>query len=204
MDHAARASWLVYRLTDSAFLLGLVAFVGQIPTLVLAPLAGVYIDRWNRHRVLVVTQALSLMQSFAMGALTLAGIISVRDVLILQACQGVINAFDTPARQSFVIEMVGDRRDLANAIALNSSLVNGSRMIGPAVGGALIAAVGEGWCFMLDAVSYVAVIASLLAMRVPPRPVPPMASRWASRCAPASNTWPDSAPCDPDCCSWPW
>ena len=161
------ASWLVYRLTGSAFLLGAGSVCRPDPTLLLAPLAGVYIDRWNRHHVLVVTQVLSLLQSLAMGILTLARIITVRDVLILQARQGVINAFDTPARQSFVIEMVGDRRDLANAIALNSSLVNGSRMIGPAVGGGLIAAVGEGWCFMLDAVSYIAVIASLLVMRVP-------------------------------------
>lgn len=160
------ASWLIYRLTDSAFLLGLAGFCGQIPTLVLAPLAGVYIDRWNRHRVLVATQVLSLLQSLALGLLTLTGVITVRDVLILQAFQGVINAFDTPARQAFVIEMVTDRRDLANAIALNSSLVNGSRVIGPAIGGLVIGAVGEAWCFLLDAASYVAVIASLLAMRV--------------------------------------
>jgi MFS family permease len=162
------ASWLVYRLTDSAFLLGLVGFFGQIPTLGLAPLAGVYIDRWNRHRVLVVTQVLSLLQSLALGVLTLTGRITVMDVLLLQALQGIINAFDTPARQAFVVEMVEDRRDLPNAIALNSSLVNGSRIIGPAIGGALIAAAGEGWCFMADAASYVAVIGALLAMRVKP------------------------------------
>ena len=162
------ASWLVYRLTDSALMLGLAGFFGQIPTLVLSPVAGVYIDRWNRHHVLVVTQVLSLLQSLALGLLTLIGVITVRDVLLLQGLQGIINAFDTPARQSFVIEMVGDRRDLANAIALNSSLVNGSRMIGPAIGGLLIAAVGEAWCFLLDAASYIAVIASLLAMRVAP------------------------------------
>ena len=160
------ASWLVYRLTDSAFLLGLAGFCGQIPTLVLAPLAGVYIDRWNRHRVLVATQVLSLLQSLALGILTLMDVNTVRDVLILQAFQGVINAFDTPARQSFVIEMVSDRRDLANAIALNSSLVNGSRVIGPALGGLVIGAVGEAWCFLLDAASYVAVVGSLLAMHV--------------------------------------
>jgi MFS family permease len=162
------ASWLVYRLTDSAFLLGLVGFVGQIPTLVLAPFAGVYIDRWNRHRVLMVTQAASMLQSLALAVLTLGGFIDVAQVMLLQALQGVINAFDTPARQSFVVEMVEDRRDLANAIALNSSLVNGSRIIGPAIGGVVIAAVGEGWCFMLDAVSYIAVIGSLAAMTVKP------------------------------------
>lgn len=162
------ASWLVYRLTDSAFLLGFVGFIGQIPTLVLAPFAGVYIDRWNRHRVLVVTQAASMLQSAALGILTLAGYIDVYQVMALQALQGVVNAFDTPARQSFVVEMVEDRADLANAIALNSSLVNGSRIIGPAIGGAVIAAVGEGWCFSIDAFSYIFVLASLAAMNVKP------------------------------------
>lgn len=160
------SSWLVYRLTDSEFLLGLVTFVGQIPSLVLSPIAGVYIDRWNKHRVLVITQALAMCQSAALAFLTLSGRITVADVLVLQAIQGVINAFDTPARQSFVVQMVDDRADLPNAIALNSALVNGSRMIGPAIGGVLIAAVGEGWCFALDAFSYVFVIASLLAMKV--------------------------------------
>jgi MFS family permease len=162
------ASWLVYRLTDPALLLGLVGFIGQIPTLVLAPFAGVYIDRWNRHRVLVATQVASMLQSAALGVLTLTGVIDVYQVMALQALQGVINAFDTPARQSFVVEMVEDRADLANAIALNSSLVNGSRIIGPAIGGVVIAAVGEGWCFTLDAASYLAVLASLAAMQVRP------------------------------------
>lgn len=162
------SSWLVYRLTDSAFLLGLVAFLGQIPSLVISPVAGVYIDRWNRHRVLVVTQVLSMIHSLALAALTLSGYITVRDLLLLQALQGVINAFDTPARQSFVVQMVESREDLPNAIALNSSLVNGSRMIGPAVGGMLIATVGEGWCFLIDGVSYIAVVGSLVAMRVRP------------------------------------
>jgi MFS family permease len=160
------SSWLVYRLTESEFLLGLVTFVGQIPSLVLSPIAGVYIDRWNRHRVLVVTQVLAMCQSAMLAFLTLTGRITVADVLILQAMQGLINAFDTPARQSFVVQMVDDRGDLPNAIALNSALVNSSRMIGPAIGGVLIAAVGEGWCFALDAVSYVFVIGSLLAMHV--------------------------------------
>jgi MFS family permease len=123
------ASWLVYRLTNSALLLGVVGFVGQIPTLVLAPFAGVFIDRWNRHRVLVVTQVCSMLQSLTLGVLTLSGRITVYDLMLLQALQGIVNAFDTPARQSFVVEMVEDRRDLANAIALNSSLVNGSRIV---------------------------------------------------------------------------
>jgi MFS family permease len=161
------SSWLVYRLTDSEFLLGFVTFVGQIPSLLIAPLAGVYIDRWNKHRVLVITQVLAMCQVSAMAVLTLAGLITVRDVLLLQLLQGLINAFDTPARQSFVVQMVEDRSDLPNAIALNSALVNSSRMIGPAIGGVLIAAVGEGWCFALDAFSYIFVIGSLLAMRVP-------------------------------------
>jgi MFS family permease len=161
-------SWLIYRLTGSEFLLGFVGFAGQIPTLVLAPIAGVYIDRWNRHRVLVITQVLSMLQSAALAVLTLAGRITVADVLMLQAFQGIVNAFDTPARQSFVVQMVEDRADLANAIALNSSLVNGSRMIGPAIGGVLIAGLGEGWCFAVDAVSYIAVVGSLLAMHVRP------------------------------------
>ena len=159
-------SWLVYRLTHSVFLLGVVGFFGQIPTLLLAPFTGVLIDRWNRHRILVVTQILAMLQSVALAVLTLAGIITVTEILALQVVQGIINAFDTPARQTFVVEMVTDRADLPNAIALNSSMVNASRIIGPSVGGIMIAAVGEGWCFAFDAVSYLAVIASLLAMRL--------------------------------------
>ncbi|HUQ81848.1 MAG TPA: MFS transporter [Gemmatimonadaceae bacterium] len=166
-------SWLVYRLTGSVLLLGLVGFCGQIPTLVLAPFAGVLVDRWNRHRILVITQVLSMLQSFALAGLSFAGIITVRDVLLLQIAQGMINAFDTPARQSFVVQMVEDRADLPNAIALNSSMVNLSRVIGPSIGGVIIAAVGEAWCFFIDGFSYIAVLASLIAMRVvvkPPQP----------------------------------
>jgi len=162
-------SWLVYRLTGSALLLGVVGFCGQIPTLLIAPFAGVLTDRWDRHRMLVVTQVLSLLQSVGLAVLTLAGVITVAEVLALQVFQGVINAFDTPARQAFVIEMVEDRADLPNAIALNSSMVNASRIIGPSLGGIIIGAVGEGWCFALDAFSYLAVIASLLAMRLATR-----------------------------------
>ena len=170
-------SWLVYRLTGSALLLGLVGFCGQIPTLLLAPIAGVLIDRWDRHRVLVVTQALSLAQSAALAALTLAGVITVTHVLALQIVQGIINAFDTPARQAFVVEMVEDRADLPNAIALNSSMVNASRIIGPSIGGIIIGAVGEGWCFAVDAVSYLAVLASLMAMRLARRERAPRNTR---------------------------
>jgi MFS family permease len=166
-------SWLVYRLTGSVLLLGLVGFCGQIPTLVLAPFAGVLVDRWDRHRILLVTQVLSLLQSAALAGLTLTGRITVAQLLGLQVMQGVINAFDTPARQAFVVQMVEDRADLPNAIALNSTMVNGSRILGPSIGGIIIAAVGEGWCFAIDAVSYLAVIASLVAMHVPARPLPP-------------------------------
>ncbi|MGE3274147.1 MAG: MFS transporter [Vicinamibacterales bacterium] len=159
--------WLVYRLTGSELLLGVVGFAGQIPMLVLSPLAGVLIDRRDRHQVLIWTQVLSVGQSAALAVLTLSGVITVTHVILLQLLQGVINSFDTPARQAFVVQMVEDRADLSNAIALNSTMVNGSRIVGPAIGGAIIAAVGEGWCFFVDAVSYAAVIASLLAMRVP-------------------------------------
>src|SRR3954471_449601 len=161
-------SWLVYRLSGSAAILGLIGFCGLVPTFVLAPLAGVYVDRHSRHKVIVVTQVLSMLQSFALAALALAHVITVAEIAALQLFQGVINAFDTPARQAFVVEMVEDRRDLANAIALNSSMFNGARLIGPSVAGVLIAVVGEGGCFLLDGVSYLAVIASLLAMKLRP------------------------------------
>jgi MFS family permease len=161
-------SWLVYRLTGSAWLLGVVGFASRIPTFFLAPFAGVWVDRWDRHRTLVVTQILSLLQSFALAGLALAGIITIREVIWLGLAQGVINAFDMPARQAFVIQMVEDRADLGNAIALNSSMVNAARLLGPSIAGVIIAAVGEGYCFLIDGFSYLAVIASLLAMRVAP------------------------------------
>jgi MFS family permease len=162
-------SWLVYRLTGSAFLLGIVGFAGQIPSFIFAPFAGVLVDRWNRHRLLLATQVLALLQSLAMAVLALTGLIKIWHVIVLSIFQGLINAFDMPARQAFVVEMVEKREDLANAIALNSSMVNAARLLGPSIGGVIIAAVGEGWCFMLDAVSYLAVIASLMAMKITPR-----------------------------------
>jgi len=162
-------SWLVYRLTGSALLLGLVGFAGQIPSFLLAPFAGVLVDRWDRHRLLVVTQILAMLQSAALAGLILAGVINIWHVLVLSLCQGLINAFDMPARQAFVVEMVEKREDLPNAIALNSSMVNAARLLGPSLGGVIIAAVGEGWCFALDAGSYLAVIASLLLMHLAPR-----------------------------------
>ena len=163
-------SWLVYRLTGSAWLLGIVGFASRIPTFVLGPFAGVWVDRWNRHRTLVVTQILSMLQSFALAGLALAGIITIREVIWLGLAQGIINAFDMPARQSFVIQMVEDRADLGNAIALNSSMVNMARLLGPSIAGVIIAAVGEGYCFLIDGFSYLAVIASLLAMRIAAAP----------------------------------
>lgn len=159
-------SWLVYDLTHSAELLGIVGFAGQIPSFLLAPFAGVFVDRWNRHRLLVVTQVLAMIQSLALAVLTFAHVIQVWHVIALSIFQGLINAFDMPTRQAFVIQMVEDREDLPNAIALNSSLVNGARLIGPSIAGVIIAVTGEAWCFMIDAISYLAVIASLLAMTV--------------------------------------
>jgi len=159
-------SWLVYRLTGSELLLGIVGFCGQIPTLLLAPYAGVIVDRSDRRKILVWTQILSLVQSTALAVLTLGHWITVTHVLVLQVLQGLINAFDTPARQAMVVDMVEDRADVPNAIALNSSMVNGSRIIGPSIGGIVIAAVGEGWCFAIDAISYVGVVLSLLAMHL--------------------------------------
>src|SRR5215469_12799209 len=158
--------WLVYRLTKSAFLLGLVGFSGQIPFLILGPVAGVWVDRWNRHRVLVVTQVPSMLQSFALAVLALSGRITFWEILALSLFQGAINAFDMPGRQAFLIEMVEAREDLANAVALNSSMVNASRLIGPSLAGIIIAVAGEGYCFLIDGISYIAVIASLLLMHV--------------------------------------
>ena len=159
-------SWLVYRLTGSALLLGIAGFMGQIPTLIITPFAGVLVDRMDRRKILLLTQAASLVQSALLAVLTFTDVITVTQIIWLQVIQGVINSFDTPARQAFVSEMVEDRRDLPNAIALNSSMVNGSRIIGPSIGGLLIAGFGEGWCFAIDAISYLFVIASLLAMRI--------------------------------------
>jgi MFS family permease len=160
--------WLVYRLTHSALLLGIVSFAGQICAFLLAPIAGVWVERLNRRKLLVWTQALAAAQSLAMAALTLAHAITLWEIIALAAFQGLINAFDMPGRQSFLVQMVEDRSDLSNAIAINSSMANGARLIGPAVAGLVIAAVGEGWCFLIDGVSYFAVIASLVMMRVKP------------------------------------
>ena len=161
-------SWLVYRLTGSALLLGTISFAGQIPTFLLAPFAGVLVDRLNRHRVLVATQALAMVQSFALAALTLTHRITVTEILWLSAFQGIINAFDMPVRQSFMVQMVEERADLQNGIAINSSMVNAARLLGPSIAGIVISVSSEGACFLVDGISYLAVIASLLAMRLRP------------------------------------
>jgi len=159
-------SWLVYRLTGSALMLGLVGFIGQIPTFLLAPFAGVWVDRLNRRNVLVWTQVLAAVQSLILAALTLTRVVNVEEILVLSVFQGLINAFDMPGRQAFLIEMVEDRRDLGNAIAINSSMVNVARLVGPSIAGLIIAAFGEGYCFLIDGISYLAVIASLLLMQI--------------------------------------
>ncbi|MGD0335913.1 MAG: MFS transporter [Candidatus Omnitrophota bacterium] len=158
--------WLVYRLTNSPFLLGIVGFVGQVPTFLFSPFAGVFADRHNRRNMLVITQALSMVQALILAILLLTGHIQVWHIVVLSAALGIINSFDIPIRQAFTVEMIENREDLSNAIALNSSMVNGARLIGPSIAGILIATVGEGACFLLNAASYIAVIASLLAMKV--------------------------------------
>ncbi len=159
-------SWLVYRLTGSALMLGTVGFAGQIPTFLLAPFAGVLVDRMDRHKVLIATQVAAMLQSLALAWLTLSHRITIGEVIGLSVLQGIVNAFDMPVRQSFLAQVVDDRGDLQNAIALNSSMVNATRLVGPALAGVVIAASSEGWCFLIDGVSYIAVIVSLLMMRI--------------------------------------
>jgi len=172
--------WLVYRLSGSPFLLGVVGFAGQIPAAVLTPLAGVYIDRWNKHRVLIAAQVASMVQSFALAALVFTGHASIPALALLNVLQGVINAFEMPCRQSFVISLIDDKNDLGNAIALNSSMFNAARLIGPALGGAVIAAAGEGWCYFIDGVSFFAVLVSLVLLRLGPSPRgAPVVDAWA-------------------------
>jgi MFS family permease len=158
-------SWLVYRLTGSALLLGSVGFASQIPVFLFAPLGGIAADRFNRRRIVISTQIASMVLAFALAALTLSHKVQVWHVFVLAALLGVVNAFDIPGRQSFLVDMVG-KEDLMNAIALNSSMFNGARVIGPAIAGILVAKIGEGWCFFGNAVSYIAVIIGLLLMRV--------------------------------------
>ncbi|MEN6450135.1 MAG: MFS transporter [Thermoguttaceae bacterium] len=163
-------TWLIYRLTGSAFLLGLVGFCSQVPSFFFAPLAGVFTDRWNLHRTIIGTQVLAMLQAAMLATLTLTGLVAPEHIILLSVFLGVVTAFDIPARQSFLIQMVEGREGLAAAIGLNSSMFNGARLIGPAIAGFLIVIVGEGVCFLLNAVSFLAVLAALLAMRLPPRP----------------------------------
>jgi MFS family permease len=163
-------SWLVYRLTGSALLLGLVGFAGQIPAFLLGPFAGIIVDSMDRRRLLVITQTVSMIESFALAALTLTGRVTVEWIVALNIVQGMVNAFDMPARQAFLIEMIENKNDLSNAIALNSSMVNVARLLGPSIAGVVIAATNEGWCFAIDGVSYIGVIVALIAMRTAPRP----------------------------------
>jgi MFS family permease len=165
-------SWLVYRLTGSALLLGSVGFASQIPVFLFAPLGGITADRYNRRYIVIATQNASMLLAFILAALTLLHRVQVWHVFVLAALLGVVNAFDIPGRQSFLVDMVG-KDDLMNAIALNSSMFNGARVIGPAIAGILVAKIGEGWCFFANGVSYIAVIIGLLLMKVasPRRPV---------------------------------
>ena len=157
-------NWLVYRLTGSPLLLGVVNFTSQAPTLLFTPVAGVIADRYDRHRLLVITQAMAMLQAAVIAVLVLTNAIAVWQLVLLGLFLGMVNAFDAPIRQSLIVDMIESREDLGNAIALNSSMMNGARLVGPSLAGMLIATVGEGMCFLLNAVSYVAVIAALMAM----------------------------------------
>ena len=158
--------WLVYRITDSAFMLGFIGFVSQIPTFFISPFAGVMLDRWNKHKIIVITQTLAMLQALILAVLVLTHSVQIWQIIILNIFMGMINGFDIPARQSFVVEMIEDRGDLGNAIALNSSMFNAARLIGPSIAGIIIAVFGEGICFLLNGLSYIAVIISLLAMHI--------------------------------------
>jgi MFS family permease len=158
-------SWLVYRITKSSLLLGAVGFASQIPVFLVAPIGGMVADRVNRHRVVIATQTASMILAFILAALTLLNVVTVPEIFVLAALLGVVNAFDIPGRQSFLVDMVG-REDLMNAIALNSSMFNGARVIGPAIAGILVAKIGEGWCFFANGASYIAVIIGLLMMKI--------------------------------------
>lgn len=180
-------SWLVYRLTGSAWLLGLVAFAGQLPSFLFGPLGGLAVDRCDKRKLIIAMQTLAMLQSFTLALLTLTGRITVTGLLLLNALDGVINAFDMPARQAFLVDIIERKEDLGNAIALNSSMVNAARLIGPSIGGLVIAAAGEGWCFFIDGASFLAVIATMAAMRVAPKP--PRAAHAGGALAELGEGW---------------
>ena len=192
MDNIAEA-WLVYRLTGSSLLLGTVAFAGQIPVFLLAPIGGMAADRWNRRYIVIATQASSMVLAMILALLTLSGRVRVWEVILLASLMGVVNAFDIPTRQAFLVEMVG-REDLMNAIALNSSMFNGARIIGPAIAGVLVATVGEGWCFFANSLSYIAVIAGLLLMHIARTPPDLMQAPPLERIAEGFRFVRDTAP----------
>ncbi len=164
--------WLVYRLTDSALMLGVIGFVGDIPAVLFAPIAGVLADRWNRYRLIIILQFLAMLQAVVLVVLVLTDMVAVWHIIALTLFSGILISFEVPIRQSFIIELIERREDLGNAVALNSSLVNGARLIGPSIAGILIATVGEGMCFLLNAVSYVAVIGCFVAMNIKPQQRP--------------------------------
>ncbi|GAP94532.1 MFS transporter [Leptolyngbya sp. NIES-2104] len=168
--------WLVYHLTNSALMLGVVGFAQQAPNFILSPFAGVLVDRWNRRNTLIATQVLSMLQSLALTILAFTGTIEIWHIIALSVFQGCVNAVDMPTRQSFVVELVEKREDLGNAIALNSSIFNSARLVGPAIAGLLVAAVGTTACFAIDTVSYFAVLLGLFAMRLKPRIISTKAS----------------------------
>lgn len=174
MQNVAQA-WLVYRLTGSSLLLGSVGFASQFPVFLASPFGGIVADRHNRHRVVIATQTASMILAFILAVLTLMHRVTIPEIFVLAALLGIVNAFDIPGRQAFLVEMVG-KEDLMNAIALNSSMFNGARIIGPAIAGILVAKIGEGWCFFANAVSYIAVIIGLLMMHVPRRAHRPQGS----------------------------
>jgi MFS family permease len=165
MDNIAEA-WLVYRLTGSSLLLGTVAFASQFPVFLFAPVGGMVADRWDRRKIVIATQTISMVLALTLAFLTLTKRVTVGEIILLAALMGVVNAFDIPTRQAFIVEIVG-HEDMMNAIAINSSMFNGARIIGPAIAGILVASIGEGWCFFANGVSFIAVIAGLLLMRVP-------------------------------------
>ncbi len=171
-------TWLVYRLTNSAFMLGIVGFSGQLPLFVIAPFAGVLADKSNRHKLLLYTQSLALLQALILSILVFTEAIQIWQLIVLSVILGIINAFDMPIRQAFVVEMIDNKKeDLGNAIAFNSSMVNAARLVGPSVAGILIATVGEGWCFLINAISFFAVVISLLKMKVEPLTLKPRESK---------------------------
>jgi MFS family permease len=173
-------SWMVYKLSGSAFLLALTAGAQQLPILFLAPIAGVLADRLDRRKLLIVTQALSAIQALTLAALTFAGWITVWHFIVLALCLGLINAFETSTRQAFILDMVGDKRELPNAIALNSLLFNSARFIGPSIAGIVLATVGEAWCFTINAISFLGILLAYLRIRVPAKTTAPSELHWLS------------------------